>query len=122
MSRSVTTPIKSFIPQRNGNRSPSSEHRGILKHRSDSSTRSASVKILENLPPVPDPDWSLYNEDDYIGIIDALYIHSVYTSDINKFSSNPRDSIHYDTSNPCAMCGNTGHNFEKCELLNNTTS
>ena len=91
MSRSVTTPIKSFIPQRNGNRSPSSEHRGILKHRSDSSTRSASVKILENLPPVPDPDWSLYNEDDYIGIIDALYIHSVYTSDINKFSSNPRD-------------------------------
>ena len=37
--------------------------------------------------------------------------------EINKVSSNPRDSRHYDTSNPCAVCGNNGHTFDKCDIL-----
>ena len=49
----------------------------------------------------------------------ALYIHSIYTSEINKVSSNPRVSIHYDTSKPCAVCGKTGHTFDEFYLLKN---
>ena len=69
------------------------------------------------LSPVPDPDWSLYDEDDYIGETDALDIHSVYIDQINKPASNPRESIHYYTSNPCVVCVNFGHNFDYCKLL-----
>ena len=87
---------------------PSSGHRVILKPISDSSTSSASITILSYLPLVPDPDWSLYDEDDYIGKMDALYIHSVYTAEIYKVEINPRDSSHCDTSNNCVVCGNTG--------------
>ena len=42
--------------------------------------------MLEDLPLVPDPDWSLYDEDDYIGKIDALDIHNDYTYKTNKVS------------------------------------
>ena len=59
MSGSITTPIKSFRPQRTGNILPSAGHRGILKPKSGF-TRSASINMLEALPPVPDPYWSLY--------------------------------------------------------------
>ena len=31
--------------------------------------------MLACLPPFPDPDLSLYDEDDYIGKMDALDIH-----------------------------------------------
>ena len=51
--------------------------------------------------------------------MDTLEIHSVYTAEINKVASNPRDSRHYDTSNPCAMYVKTGHTFDECELLKN---
>ena len=78
--------------------------------------------MLSDLPPVPDPYWFLYDEYDYIGNIEALEIHSVYTTEINKFAINPRDSRHYDTSKPCAACGNTGHTFDKKGILKNMTS
>ena len=117
MSRSITNPIKSFRPQRTGTRLTSSGHRGVLKSRSDSSTSSDSVNMLASLLSVPDPDWSLYEKYDYIGKTDALDICSVYTAEINKVANNPRDSRHYDTSKPCAVCGKTGHTFGECELL-----
>ena len=66
MSRVRHYSNKSFRPQITGNRSPYAGNRSILKPRSDSSTRSASINIMEALPPVPDPDWSLYDKDDYI--------------------------------------------------------
>ena len=88
MSRSVTTPIKSFIPQRTGTRSPPYGHRDILKSVYDSSTRSASVYLLAYLLPVPDIDYFIYDEDEFIKKMDALDIHSVYTDEINKFASN----------------------------------
>ena len=47
------------------------------------------------LPSIPDPYWYLYDEDDYIGKMYALDIHSVYTDEINKVASNPRDSRKY---------------------------
>ena len=75
MSKSVTTPMKSFIPQRTGNMLPSIGYRGILKHGYDSSNNSDSVNILADLTPFPDPYWSLYDEDEYIGRINALDIH-----------------------------------------------
>ena len=53
--------------------------------------------MLSDLPPVPDTDCSLYEEDDYIGKIDTLDIHIVYTTKTNKFAGNPRNSINYDT-------------------------
>ena len=77
MSRSITTPIKSFRPQRTGNRSPCAGNMNILKPRYNSSTISYSINILEYLPPVPDPFWSLYDKDDYIWEIDALDTQSV---------------------------------------------
>ena len=45
--------------------------------------------MLAYLHPVPYKDWSIYNEDDSIGNMGALYIHSVYTAEINKFARNP---------------------------------
>ena len=60
MSRSVTTPIKSFIPQRTGTRSPSCEKRGILKFRYDYSTITASVYLLAYLLPVTDTEYWEY--------------------------------------------------------------
>ena len=72
--------------------------------------------MMAPLPPVLDPYWSISDEDDYIGKIDALYIHNVYTSEINRVEINPRDSRHYETSNSCDVCGNTGHDFDECEL------
>ena len=68
---------------------------------------------LGYLLPVPYPYWSLYSEDDYMDKIDALDIRSVYISEINKITSNTRDSCHNGTSNPCAMCGKTGHTFDE---------
>ena len=107
MSRSVNTPIKIFIPQITVTIYPSVGHRGVLKLRSYSCTSSAPVNIMVALSPVPDPDWSLYDEDDYIGKIDDLDIHCVYTVEIN-----PRESIQYDTPNTCDVCVNTGHTFD----------
>ena len=91
MSRSINTPIKSFRPQRTGNISSSAGHRGILKPIYGSSTRSSSINILEGLSPVPDPDWYLYDEDYYIGKLEAVDIHSIYTSEIDKVGINPRE-------------------------------
>ena len=48
-----------------------------------------------------------------------LDIHSIYTAEINKVSSNPRDLIHYDTSNHFVLCGTTVQTFDECELLKN---
>ena len=90
MSRSITTPIKTFRPKITVNRSPSPGHRGKLNLRSDFSTIIALINILGDLPPVSDPEWYLYGEDDYIGIIDALDIHSIYTAEINKVASDTR--------------------------------
>ena len=53
---------------------------GILKPISDSSTRSASINILEDLPPIPYPDWYLYNDYEYIDKMYSLDTHSVYTA------------------------------------------
>ena len=117
MSRSVTNPIKSFIPQRTGTRHPSSGNRDILKSKYDSSTKSASVYLLAEWLPVPDTDWFLYDEEDYIKHMDALDIHSVYTDKINKVVSNTMDSRHYYKSNRCSMCGYASHTFDECELL-----
>ena len=114
-----TTPVKSFRPQIIGNRSPSTGHMGILIPRFYYSTSSASVNVLTDLPPVPDPYWSLYEEDYYIGEIDASDINSVYTSEINKVTCNPGNSRHYDTSNPCDVCGKNGNTFDECELFKN---
>ena len=66
MSRSVTNPIKNITPQRTGNRSPSSVHIDILKSGYYSFTRTASVYLLAYLLSVPETDWFLYDEDDYI--------------------------------------------------------
>ena len=88
MSRSITTSIKSFRPQRTGNRSTSAEHRGICKHRSNSSTSSDTINILAYIPPVSDSDWYLYYEDDYSGKIYALDIHIVYMDETNRAASN----------------------------------
>ena len=52
------------------------------------------INMMAYLTPVPDPDWSLYEEYAYIGKMDALDIHSAYTSESNKVESNPRDSIY----------------------------
>ena len=122
MSRSVTTPIKSSRFKRTVNVSPSAINRVILKPISDSSTRSDSINILADLPFVPDPDWSLYYEYDYIGKMDALDIYSVYTAETNKSASNPKYSRNYETSNPCTVCEKTGNNFDDCEILKTTTS
>ena len=122
MPRSVTTPIKSCRPQITGDILSSAGHRVILKTRYYSSTSSVSINILEYFPPVPDPDWSLYDEDDYIGKMDALDIHILYTAEINNVASNPSYSINYDTSNPCTVCGKTGHTFGECDLLKQMTS
>ena len=119
MSRFINNPIKSFRPQINGNRSPSAGHMVILKSRSDSSTSSDSINILSYLPTFTDAYWYLYDKDDYIGKIETLDIHSVYTDGTNKFSINPRESRQYDTSNPCSVLGNTGYIFYECELLKN---
>ena len=119
MSRSVTTPIKRFKTQRTLARSHSSRNRGILKPRSDSSTSSDSFIMLPDLQPVPDTDWYIYDKYDYIGNMDALYINSVYTAKINKIASNPRNSRHYGTSNPCAPHGKTGHTFDEFNILQN---
>ena len=64
-------------------------------------------------------DWSLYYKYDYLGNMDALDISSVYMTEINKVASNPKDSRLFGTSNPCAICVNTGHNFDECDLLRN---
>ena len=117
MSSSITTQIKSFIPQKTGDILPSNWHKGILKPIYDSSTISDSVNILEVFPPIPDPYWYLYDEDDYIGKIDDLDIHCVYTVEIN-----PRESIQYDTPNTCDVCVNTGHTFDEFELLKTISS
>ena len=122
MSRSVNTPIKIFIPQITVTIYPSVGHRGVLKLRSYSCTSSAPVNIMVALSPVPDPDWSLYDEHDYIGLMYTLDIHSIHTSKINKATSNPRGSRHHGTSNPSTMCGNAGHKFDECELLKTMTS
>ena len=61
MSEYITTPIKKSRYQRTGNIPPYDGHRGILKPRSDSSTRSSSIKILEALPPITDPYLYLYD-------------------------------------------------------------
>ena len=45
---------------------------GIFKPRYDSSNSSASINILTALPPVPDPDWYIYDEDYYNGKFHAL--------------------------------------------------
>ena len=119
MSRSITTPIKSFRPQRTGNISPSAGHRGILKPRYDSSTSIDPINMLWAFLNVPDIDWFLYDEYYNIGKIDALDIHSVYTTEIDKVASNPRYSRHYETSNPCSVCVNNGKNFDKCGILKN---
>ena len=108
-------------PQRPVNGLPFARHRGILKPRSDSTTRSFLINIMAALPPLPDTYWSLYDKDEYIGKIEALEIHSVYTAEINKAASNPGDLRHYDNSNPCDMCGKTGNTFDECELLKSTT-
>ena len=60
MSKSVTNPIKSFIPQRTGTRYPSCINKGILKFRYDYSNRSASVYLLEYLLSVPDTEYWEY--------------------------------------------------------------
>ena len=83
-----------------------------MEPRSDYSTSSASINIMADLPPVPDLDWSIHDEYDYIGNIDALDIHIVYMDEINKVASNPRDSWHYYTSKTCAVCGNTVQTFD----------
>ena len=112
MPRSITTPIKSFRPQRTGNRSTSAVYRGILEHISDYSTSSDPINILVALPPIPYIDWSFYDEDKHIGKMYALDIHSVYTAEINKVTSNTRNSRHYDTSDHYAMCGLTVDTFD----------
>ena len=117
MSRSVTTPIKCFKNQRTWTRSHSSRHRGISKPISDSSTSSDSFIMLPALQPVPDKDWSIYDKYDYIGNMDALYIHIIYTAKINKIASNPRNPRHYGTSKPCAARGKTGHTFDEFNIL-----
>ena len=66
---------------------------------------------------VPDPDWYLYDEYEYIGKMDTVDTQSVHISEINKVASNPRYSRHYDTSHPCYVCGNTGITFDECEIL-----
>ena len=121
MTRSVTTPIKSFRPQRTGKISSSDVYRGILKPRYDSYTRSDSINILTDLPHVTDTYWYIYNKYDYIGKMDAFDIPIVYTDEINMVASNARDQRHYGTSNLCVMCGKTGHNFDECELLKTMT-
>ena len=110
-----------MISQRTVNGSPFARHRGILKTRSDSTTRSILINVMADLPPLSDTYWYLYNKDDYIGEMEALEIHNVYTSEINKAVSNPGDLNHYYNSNPCDMCGKTGNTFDECELLKNTT-
>ena len=67
MSRVRHYSNKSFRPQITGNRSPYAGNRSILKPRSDSSTISDSINMLEVLPPLPDQDWYIYDEDYYIG-------------------------------------------------------
>ena len=74
---------------------------------------------MEDLPLVPDTNWYLYNEYDHISKIHARDIHCVYTAEINKVESNPRDLRNYETSNPCDVCVNTKHTFYECEILNN---
>ena len=78
--------------------------------------------MVASLTPIHDPDWYLYDEYDYIEKMGTLYIHSLYKTEINKVTSNIRDSLHYDTSKPCDMGGKTGHTFDECELLKNMTS
>ena len=46
---------------------------------------------MVDLPPVPDPDCSLYGKDDYIGRMNTLDIHILYTAEINKVAGNPMD-------------------------------
>ena len=53
--------------------------------------------MLADLPPVPDTYWSIHDEDDYIGEMDALDIHIIYTAEINTAVINPGYSIHYDS-------------------------
>ena len=109
---SVTNPIKSSKPERTGNILPYAGHRGTMKPRSYYSTSSASINMMAVLPPVPDSDWYLYDEDYYIGKMYALDIHSVYIAEINKVASNPRESRQYYTSNPCVICVNTVNTFD----------
>ena len=116
MSISVTNQIKSFRYLRTGNRYPFVGHWVILKPISDYSNSSNPINIMAYLSPVPDTYWYPYYKDCYIGKIDTLYIHIEYTSEINKVAINPRGSRQYDTSNPCAMCENTGHTFDECEI------
>ena len=73
--------------------------------------------MMEDLPLIPDTDLSLYDEYEYIGKMYDLDIRSVYAAEINKVVRNPRDSQQYDTSNPCAVCRNTRHAFDECEIL-----
>ena len=113
MSRSITDAIENFRPQRTGYIFPSSRHRSILKPVYDYTTNSASINITEDLPHVPDLEWSIYEKCDYIGKMDDLCTHSVYTDEINKVVSNPRDSRYYDNSNPFAVCGNNEHTFDE---------
>ena len=63
-------------PQRPVNGLPFARHMGILKPRSDSTTRSFLINIMAALPPLPDTYWSLYDKDEYIGNIEALEIQT----------------------------------------------
>ena len=112
MSGSITTPIKNFRPQRTGNRLTSVGNMGLLKTGSDYFTSSDSINIIAYLPFVTNSDWSIYDEYDYNGNTEALYIDIVHMDKINKVASNLRESRNHDTSNPCAMCGNTVHTFD----------
>ena len=67
------------------------------------------------------PHCYIYDEDEYIGKMDALDIHSGYMAEIIIDARNPRDTIHYDTSYPCALCGKTVHTVDVCELQKNMT-
>ena len=73
--------------------------------------------MMVALTPIPDKDLYLYKEDEYIGKMDALDIHSVHMAKINKVARNTMESRYYDTSNPCELCRNTGNTLGECELL-----
>ena len=78
MPSSITTSIKSFMPQRTVNRSPSGGNRVVLKTIPDYSTSSASINMLEYFSPVSNPYLSIYDDYEYIGKL-TPYISTVYT-------------------------------------------
>jgi hypothetical protein len=95
-------------------RSPSNRFRTARIDR-NSTLKNKSPKQVNSIHMDPNDPLASLNVPNDVGRL-SEYIDNYSTAVINNINKDPRT---FDTTKPCLVCGETGHTFENCSILNN---